>query len=190
MARNAKSFPKQAKKVFQGQIFDVYQWEQELFDGSTAIYESLARPDSVQTVGALDDGKILMIEDEQPNREAIITAAGGKADVAGESPEEAAKREFLEETGYEVGELVPWYSYAEHSKINWFVYVFIGRKLRKVQEPELEAGERIKLLPYEFDDFLQLGRNEKLRDRMTRICLLEALVDKKKRDELERLLYG
>ena len=33
--------PKQAKRVFKGVIFDVYQWEQEMFDGTKEIFEKL-----------------------------------------------------------------------------------------------------------------------------------------------------
>lgn len=33
--------PPQAKKVFTGQIFDVYQWEQEMYDGSFETFEML-----------------------------------------------------------------------------------------------------------------------------------------------------
>ena len=30
--------PEQAKKVFDGEIFDVYQWDQEMYDGSTETF--------------------------------------------------------------------------------------------------------------------------------------------------------
>src|SRR5215467_9321922 len=31
--------PEHAERVFQGKIFDVYQWPQKLYDGSTATFE-------------------------------------------------------------------------------------------------------------------------------------------------------
>jgi len=189
MARNAKSFPKQAKKVFQGQIFDVYQWEQELFDGSSSIFEGISRTDTAHTIGIMPDGRILLTEDEQPGRRAVITPPGGQLD-GGEQPEAAARREFLEETGYEIGEVVFWHEYQPGTKLDWKIYAFIGRGIKKIQEPRPEAGEKIKTMFFTFDEFLQLGRNEKMRDRVIRIILLEALLDKGKRDELERLLYG
>lgn len=39
--------PSHAVKVFSGVIFDVYQWQQELFNGETATFEALRRPSTV-----------------------------------------------------------------------------------------------------------------------------------------------
>lgn len=145
--------PKHAKKVFEGVIFDVYQWEQELFDGSTAIYEKLMRPDTMIIFPILEDGRILLIEDSQPGEKTDLTAPAGKVDE-GETPEETAQRELREETGYEPETVELWYSLQPHSKIDWFQYIFIGRNCRKVCEPECEPGERIELKPITFDELI------------------------------------
>lgn len=181
--------PAQAKKVFQGDIFSVWQWQQKLYDGTTALYEMLDRPDTVHTVGVLPDGKIMLTLDEQPNRPAVITPSGGRVE-AGEAPEEAAQREYLEETGYEIGELLPWHEYQVHSKISWIVHAFVGRGVRKIGEPAPEAGEKIQPLFFSFDEFLELGHNPEMRDLVIRIILLEAKLDPKKREELKKLMYG
>ncbi len=39
--------PSHAVKVFSGVIFDVYQWEQELFNGNVSTFEALRRPSTV-----------------------------------------------------------------------------------------------------------------------------------------------
>ncbi len=39
--------PDHARRVFRGEVFDVYQWEQEMFDGSKAVFEKLIRQDTV-----------------------------------------------------------------------------------------------------------------------------------------------
>ena len=39
----AHLIPPEAKCVFRGKIFDVYQWPQRLYDGSTATFEMLRR---------------------------------------------------------------------------------------------------------------------------------------------------
>ncbi len=54
--------PEHAKKVFSGVIFDVYHWEQEMFDGSRATFEKVKRADTVGVYGVLDDGRILLTE--------------------------------------------------------------------------------------------------------------------------------
>lgn len=184
-----KPLPKEAKRVFEGKIFDVYQWDQKLFDGSTAIFERLSRRGSVHTVGILPDERILLTEDTQPDRGAVITPAGGQVD-AGETPEIAARREFLEETGYEIGELIAWHSYRPSNKIEWDVHAFIGRNISYAQEPEPEAGEKISVLTFTFEEFLELGHNPKMRDSYIRILLLEAKLDPEKKEALHQTLYG
>lgn len=44
---NAVLVPDAAQHVFEGMIFDVYQWPQKLFDGSEHTFEMLKRPDTV-----------------------------------------------------------------------------------------------------------------------------------------------
>src|SRR3989344_9686996 len=90
--------PGHAKRVFKGVLFDVYQWEQKMFDGSTAIFEKLKRPDTVVVFPVLPDGRIILTEQEQPGKEAFIGATGGRVDV-GEEILQTAHRELLEESG-------------------------------------------------------------------------------------------
>lgn len=185
-----KPLPKRAEKVFEGQIFSVWHWQQELYDGSFATYERLTRNDVTHAVGVLPSGKILLTEDKQPHRKAVITPPGGKVED-GESPEEAVRREFIEETGYEIGELVPWHHYRPASdKLNYACYAFIGQNVRKIGPAKPEGGEKIRVMQITFDEFLELGTNPKMRDLVIRIILLEAQLDKKKKENLRKLLYG
>ena len=39
--KSKQPIPENAKRVFKGIIFDVYQWEQELYNGSKAVFEKL-----------------------------------------------------------------------------------------------------------------------------------------------------
>ena len=51
--QKAKLIPKQAECKFRGELFDVYQWPQKLFDGSMSTFEMLKRDDTVVIVGIL-----------------------------------------------------------------------------------------------------------------------------------------
>src|SRR5487761_1525106 len=94
---NAILIPDNATQVFEGQSLDVYQWLQKMCDGSTKTFEMLKRPDTVQIV-AIKDGKIVMVDDEQPNRAACVHFPGGILDKDDVSWLAAAKRELVEET--------------------------------------------------------------------------------------------
>ncbi|PJC53414.1 MAG: hypothetical protein CO029_02850, partial [Candidatus Magasanikbacteria bacterium CG_4_9_14_0_2_um_filter_41_10] len=69
--------PEQAKKVFSGVIFDVYQWEQELYDGSKATFERLTRPATLQVIAEVD-GRIAMSDEEQPAKGRFLSLLGGR----------------------------------------------------------------------------------------------------------------
>jgi len=189
MPLNPQNLPQNAEKVFSGEIFDVYQWQQELYDGSFATFEKLARADYAYAIGVLPNKKILLVEDEQPDRGPVLAPAGGKVED-GEDAATGAIREFKEETGYTIGTLTPWHTYKPNNKLFLEIHAFIGRDLTDKAEPALEAGERITLQEYSFDEFLALGTNDLLRDWMLRIKLLEAQLEQTKREELHSLLYG
>lgn len=177
------------QKVFQGNIFSIWQWDQKLYDGSTKVFERVQRSDAAFMVGVLPDQKILLVWDEQPDREGVLGLAGGKIED-GESPQDAAAREFLEETGYKAAAIAPWMSYVPYGKMVFTVHSFIGKQCTKVAEPRPEAGERITPRFFTFDEFVMLGREETLRSSDVRIVLLEAQVDPKKRETLYQQLYG
>lgn len=149
------NLPPNAKRVFAGAIFDVYQWEQELYDGSHATFERLVRPDTVVVFPVLPDGTIILVEDSQPGRDTILTAPAGRVEE-GETPEGAALRELLEETGYRPERLEEFYTRTPAEKIDWMVHVFIGKGCVKIAEPVLDPGERIKEHPIAFEELVRL----------------------------------
>jgi ADP-ribose pyrophosphatase len=178
--------PDNAEVVFKGKVFDVYQWKQEQFDGSFATYEKTKRPDTVVTFLVLDDGKILLTEQEQPGKIPFIAACGGRVDE-GEDILEAAKRELLEESGYEADDWMLWKSVQPQSKIEWAVYVFIAKVAKKVSDQSLDSGERIKFKPVTFDEFIQMARNKEFREQEILTDLYESLLDSEKYNDLKKL---
>lgn len=146
--------PPHAQKVFEGVVFDVYQWEQELFDGTTATFERAKRvTDGVSVCSVLENGNVLLLTQEQPGRAPYTSVVGGMIDP-GETPEETAIRELREEVGSEVRELVPWYAFQPVTKVDYAVYVFIARGCTRKYEQALDGGERISVTELTFEAFL------------------------------------
>jgi ADP-ribose pyrophosphatase len=146
--------PPEAKRVFKGIIFDVYQWSQQMFDGRMETFERLKRPDTAIVVPVTSDGQILLIEDEQPARDKVITFPGGRVDP-GETPLAAAQRELMEETGYSSEEWELWHEVGYGEKIESTIYYYVARSVTKTASQHLDGGERITLKPVSVDELLE-----------------------------------
>ncbi len=184
--KSKQPIPENAKRVFRGILFDVYKWEQELFDGIKNIFEKLKRPDTVVIFPILPDGKIILTEQEQPGRDPFIGVASGRVDK-NEEILEAAKRELLEETGYEADKFILWNARHPSSKIDYVVFTFIVKGLKKIADPKPDGGERIILKPVMFEKFIELSANNKFGENETVLKLLEARLNPKKKEELRKL---
>lgn len=178
--------PNNAQLVFKGKVFDVYQWEQEMYDGTKQIFEKLKRPDTVVVFAVMDDGKIILTEQEQPGKAPFIGAAGGRMDE-GEDVLSAAKRELLEETGYEASEFILWKAEHPTSKIDWVVYFFIAKGLKKVSEQNLDAGEKIKIKLVSFEELPAIVSSKNFSEKEIIVDFLEAMINNDKMQELKKL---
>lgn len=181
--------PPHARRVFEGDIFDVYQWDQVLFDGSTKIFEKLKRDDTVTVAASTGEQKLMLLTDEQPGREPILTFPGGRMDED-EDPLPAAKRELLEETGYESDDWELWKAYQPVTKIDWALYIFIAKNCRKIAEPHLDAGERISMNLVTLDELTSHINEKGFMSEDVKVELLEAKYDPTARAKLEKTLFG
>lgn len=179
--------PPQAKKVFTGEIFDVYQWEQEMFDGSKQTFEKLTRPDTASVIAVTKEGKILITDQEQPGTKKAFCLPGGKVDE-GETPIETAKRELREETGYIGEDWELFRDFARYSKIDYCFYVYIARGVFKQTGPKLDPGEKIDVREVPFDEFIDILVDEKFEDNDFALHILRLQKDPDKLTAFRKLL--
>lgn len=157
------NLPENAELVFKGERCEIYQWEQELFDGSKTTFENIRRRSSV-TVITVQDRKIVIQNQEQPHKKPFISVPGGFTDE-GEDVLIAAKRELFEETGLESADWVKWKILGSDGYMHWENHFFIARDCKVVGKQNLDAGERIENSLISFEDFLLLADDEKFRHK-------------------------
>jgi ADP-ribose pyrophosphatase len=146
--------PDDAKKVFKGIIFDVYHWQQQMFDGTFQTFEALKRSNTIEIIATTGE-KIYMTHQSQPNKHDFYSLLGGRGEE-GEDPLVTAKRELLEEAGLESEDWELFKVFQPMHKIDWKIYTFIARNCRKLQDQKLDAGEKIKVLELSFDEFISM----------------------------------
>lgn len=182
--------PPHAKKVFSGKIFDIWQWEQEMFDGSTAIFERAKRLDAVTVVPITPEGRIILTRQLQPHwSEPAVSLPGGMGEI-GETPLQIGKRELMEETGHASSDWRDWNSVAPSERIEYRIHTFIARDCTKVGELELDPGEKITLFEVSFDELLDIADSSGFRHRDIQVDLVRAKYHQPSRRALEALLFG
>jgi len=149
-----QTIPDQAKKVFSGVIFDTYQWEQIMFDGSTATFEMLKRMSTVSILATTSEKHVLLTHQQQPRHKDFISLPGGKQDQ-GETPLQTAKRELQEESGYTSNEWELYKTYRPYNKIDWEVFVYIAKNCKKTHSQQLDPGEKISISTVSFESFIE-----------------------------------
>ncbi len=181
--------PKNAKKVFTGKLFEVYQWPQKMFDGSTETFERVKRPDTVEII-ATAGNKIIIEEQSQPHRHNAITLPSGRADKSRNMLAEA-KRELLEETGYKSNDWQLWQVVHPHDKVVWDIHYFIARDCKLAKRPELDPGEKIETRLIKFEELLDLADEPRFWVGEWFISeLLRMRLDPKKKQAFRKLLFG
>lgn len=140
--RDAVLIPDKATRVFSGRIFDVYQWEQELYDGSTDTFEMLKRPDTTSVICLVDD-HVMVLDEEQPGRGKRRNFPGGRVDPEDTDIISAAAREVLEETGYRFKNWRLIKVWQPIAKMEWFIHLVLAWDVSGTEDTKHEAGERI-----------------------------------------------
>ena len=181
--------PKKAKKVFQGVLYSVWQWEQKMYDGSYATFEMLKRVDSVGVIATDSKNRILIQEERQPGR-SFISLPGGRIDDLRNHPKIEALRELESETGYSSQKIKFWRTFAYSTKMDWQSYFFIAQDCFLKGKQHLDAGEKVKPKWISFEQFLQLGFNPRFRDNELKLELIRAYYSKTERQKLKEIFFN
>lgn len=177
----AKLIPPEGESKFVGEVYEVFQWPEPMFDGSVATFEMLRRPDTVKIV-AIKDGRVIVTYQRQPRADWFYDFPGGKVDAEDTNELEAAKREMLEETGmrFQNWKLVE--AHQPFRKIDWIVYTFVATGFIDQSTQKLDSGEEIKVLEMEWDEVLRLSKSKQTRylefpgmEKLRSIAELEAM---------------
>ncbi|GAG48053.1 unnamed protein product, partial [marine sediment metagenome] len=135
-------------------------------------YDLLVHPGAAVVLPLLADGQVLLIRNYRfAVDQELLELPAGTLDPP-EPPEECARRELAEETGYRAGKLEPLVSfYSTPGMCNEQMHAFVASEL-VLGETELEPGERIENVPMEYAEALRAIGDGRITDGKTILTLL------------------
>ncbi len=182
-------FPKHAKKVFEGVIFDLYQWPQKMFDGSIQTFEMAKRKDTVIIIASCK-GKVVLLKQKQPNTDWFFCTPSGSMDIPGEKPKEAALRELREETGMVPEKLSLWKKVEKSGKVKSTIYIYTAQNCKVVGPQKLDVGEKITVQYVSFDKYLNLSEHPSHHMQESLNDMFMARLNKKFKARYKKAIFG
>ncbi|MCO4293589.1 NUDIX hydrolase [Solitalea sp. MAHUQ-68] len=141
-------------------------------------YYVLEYPNWVNAVALTEDNEVIMVRQYRHGAEqTMLEIVGGVIDATDSSPEETARRELLEETGYEFTSIEPTVTlYPNPSTSSNKVYSFLARGGKKVQGQVLDHSEEILVELISLDELKKLLLDNKIPQAMHASAIFYALL--------------
>lgn len=133
--------------VFKGRIWDVVS-ETFRYNDEILVRDFVRHPGAVAVAALNDQRELLMIRQyRHPVRKLLWEIPAGLLDIAGESLEVAARRELIEETGYDATTLEPLITFHPSPGGNdESITIFLATELFKVDHGFVATGEESDML--------------------------------------------
>ncbi|MBU3729368.1 MAG: NUDIX hydrolase [Phycisphaerales bacterium] len=153
--------------VLTGPIFDVERMMVPTRAGERALRHIVRHPGAVCVAGVLDDGRLVSIRNFRiAVGEWLEEFCAGKLE-RGEDPSDAARREFLEETGYRAGRIERLGTFLTSPGFaDEVMHAFVARDLKHVGQ-RLQDDERIEVVLSSPAEFASRIRSGAVRDGKT-----------------------
>jgi len=162
------------ERIYEGKVINLRVDTVELPDKKYSKREIVEHPGAVGIIGINDEGKVILVKQyRKAVNDFLLEIPAGKIEPK-EDPEECAKREFKEETGYSATSFHSLsYCYTSPGFSNEKIYLFKADSLYKgVAEPD--EDEYIEIVEIPFESAIEKIYNGEIQDSKTIIAILMA----------------
>jgi ADP-ribose pyrophosphatase len=185
-----------SRTVFEGRLLAVQVDEVELAGGGRAEREVVRHPGAVTVVALLADDpsagsgspraesrgdRVVMIRQYRHAAGEVLWELPAGVLMPDEEPAACARRELIEEVGYEAGEVIPLLSlFPSPGFSSEVIHLFVARELRSV-ERLAQPDERIAVEVVPFEEAVAMALRGEVRNAAA-VCGLLALAERRKRE--------
>lgn len=166
------------RRIYEGKLLVLDVDEVEMPGGERAIREVIRHPGAAVMLPLLPDGRILMVRQHRyAAGEVLLELPAGKLD-AGEDPETCARRELIEETGYQASQVIRLGSFfVSPGYSDEIIHAFLLTGLERAPKGgETDPDEALDVVVLNLDELRGMVRRAELRDSksLTTLVLAEA----------------
>jgi ADP-ribose pyrophosphatase len=164
----------ESQRIFSGKILNVRLDRVLLPNGHESTREVVDHPGAVAIVPVTDDGRVILVRQYRyPVEEILLEIPAGKLD-RDENPEDCARRELEEETGFIAGRLEKLTSfYTAPGFSNEKIHLYLARELVQVVQ-KLDGDEFIDVEFYSAAELKELVAANAVKDAKTLLGLFLA----------------
>lgn len=155
------------QRIYEGRIINVRVDTVRLPSGRESKREIIEHKGAVCIVPVLDDGRVMLVRQfRKASGESLLEVPAGGLE-AGESPQDCAARELMEECGFRPGKLVPIYqAFLAPGYSTEMMYAFLATELSP-EKMQADDDESIELETFSLDELEAMVDAFQIRDAKT-----------------------
>ncbi len=160
------------KTLYHGNRVDILSIEVEHPKGGALEREVVSHPGAVVILPLLDPETVILIRNERYVVQETLWELPAGTLEEGEEPLACAKRELIEETGYQAGKIVHLFDcYSTPGFCNEKLFIYLATELNYVGQ-NLDETEQIEVIPIQLSETVEMIKKGEIHDAKTISALL------------------
>ncbi|KGP93205.1 ADP-ribose pyrophosphatase [Pontibacillus chungwhensis BH030062] len=162
------------ESIYKGKVISLQVDDVSLPDGNTSKRELIKHPGAVAIIPITPEGKMVFVEQYRKALErSVVEIPAGKLEP-GEGPDETAKRELEEETGYTTESLEFVTSFSTSPGFaDEIVHLYLAKDLKKAENKlDGDEDEFVELIEASLQEAEEMEREQRIWDAKTAYALL------------------
>lgn len=163
-----------SEEIYKGKIVHLFCDTVRLPNGKEATREVIRHVGAAAVVPLTDEGNVILVRQYRyPFSQVMLEIPAGKLDI-GEDPMDCAKRELIEETGYDAKEFVYLGAfYPSVAMLNEVIHLYLAKNMM-LRETNLDEDEFLHVEQRPLSEVVEQVMRGKIPDGKTQTAILKA----------------